>query len=187
LNQETVGARYIRRLGQIIEIWDDSCLTHAYEVLSAARESEATVFIAGNGGSAATASHMATDFGIGSVGRVGLRAVALTDNNAAITAIGNDLGFDNVFSRQLELLAKPGDVLICISASGNSPSIIRAIEVARDIGLTSIGLSGFDGGQLKEMANVSIHVNSEIGEYGPVEDMHLIINHALTSWLRSNA
>jgi len=185
--QESIGSQYIRRLSEILESWDDSCLVRAYDVLCTARNSESNVFIIGNGGSAATASHMATDFGVGGPGKSGLRAIALTDNNAVLTAIGNDHGYDAVFTRQLNLLAKSGDVLICISASGNSPNIIRAIEVARNLGVTTVGFSGFDGGQLRELVDVSIHVPSVSGEYGPVEDMHLIINHALTLWLRSEA
>lgn len=183
----SIGSEYLHRLTELLQSWDSSQLDRAYKVLSAARLSNSNIFIIGNGGSAATASHMATDFGVGGPGKSGLRAISLTDNNSVMTAIGNDHGYDEVFSRQLALLAKPGDVLICISASGNSPNIIRAIEEARSLEVTTIGFSGFDGGRIRKLVNVSIHVPTENGEYGPVEDMHLIINHALTLWLRSEA
>jgi len=154
------------------------------DVLRLARELEATVFVAGNGGSATTASHMVTDlmFGRG-LPEPGLRVVGLADNQAVITATGNDVSFDEVFARQIRRLAHAGDILILISASGKSPNIIRAAEEARSLGVTVIGLTGFDGGQLAGLSDVSIHVPSETGASGPVEDVHLIINHMLVHLL----
>jgi len=153
-------------------------------VLDAARVRGSTVFIAGNGGSATTASHMVTDlmFGRG-LPEPGLRVVGLADNQAVITATGNDLSFGEVFARQVRRLSRAGDVLILVSASGNSPNIIKAAEEARSLGVTVIGLTGFDGGQLAGLSDVSIHVPSESGAYGPVEDVHLIINHMLVHLL----
>ncbi len=159
-------------------------ISRAADVLVDARAREALVCVAGNGGSATTASHMVTDlmFGRG-LPEPGLRVVGLADNQAVLTATGNDVSFDEVFARQVRRLARPGDVVILVSASGGSPNIIRAAEEARSLGVTVIGLTGFDGGRLAGLSDVSIHVPSEPGAYGPVEDVHLIINHMLVHLL----
>lgn len=158
----------------------------AVDLFRRAREHGATVFVAGNGGSATTASHMVTDlmFGRG-LPEPGLRAIGLTDNQAVITATANDVSYDEVFARQLRRLARPGDVLILISASGNSPNVVRAAEVARELDVTVIGLTGFDGGRLAGLSDVSVHVPSPPDAYGPVEDVHLIVNHMLVAALAS--
>ena len=154
--------------------------------LSEARRSSATVYVAGNGGSATTASHMVTDlmFGRG-LPEPGLRVIGLADNQAVITATANDVSYDEDFARQLRRLARPGDVLILISASGNSPNVVRAAEVAREMEVTIIGLTGFDGGRLAGLSDVSVHVPSPPDAYGPVEDVHLIVNHMLVAALAS--
>jgi D-sedoheptulose 7-phosphate isomerase len=150
-----------------------------------ARGRGSSVFVVGNGGSAATASHMATDLMLGS-GLVDppLRVIALTDNHAVITATGNDLGFDHVFSRQLRHLAKPDDLLITVSASGNSPNVLACVEAARELGLTTIAFTGFDGGRLATMVDLLVHVPTRQGAYGPVEDVHLMVNHMITEQLK---
>ena len=159
----------------------------AAELLRSARERGATVYVAGNGGSATTASHMVTDlmFGRG-LPEPGLRVVGLADNQAVITATANDVSYNEVFARQLRRLAKPGDVVILVSASGNSPNVVRAAEVAREFDATIIGLTGFDGGRLAGLADVSVHVRSTLDAYGPVEDIHLIVNHMLVAALAAN-
>lgn len=155
------------------------------DALLAAREAGHTVFIAGNGGSATTASHMATDLMLGSqLVDPPLRVIALTDNQSIITATGNDLGFDQIFARQLSRLAQPGDLLIAVSASGNSPNILACIETAKTMNLTTIGFSGFDGGELATMVDLLIHVPTRKGAYGPVEDVHLTLNHMITEQLK---
>ena len=158
------------------------------EVPLSARDSGHTVFIAGNGGSAATASHMATDLMLGSqLVDPPLRVIALTDNQAIITATGNDLNFDQIFSRQLSRLAQPGDLLITVSASGNSPNILACIDIAKTMNLTTIGFTGFDGGELATMVDLLIHVPTRKGAYGPVEDVHLAVNHMITERLKQQA
>ncbi len=144
-----------------------------------------TVFVAGNGGSAATASHMATDLMLGS-GLVDppLRVIALADNQAIITATGNDLDFDSIFSRQLMHLAKPRDVFIAVSASGNSPNVLACVKAAKELGVTTIAFTGFDGGQLATMVDLLVHVPTRQGAYGPVEDVHLMVNHMITEQLK---
>jgi D-sedoheptulose 7-phosphate isomerase len=150
-----------------------------------ARDRGSHVFVIGNGGSAATASHMATDLMLGS-GLVDppLRVIALTDNQAIITATGNDVSFEQVFSRQLMHLAQRGDILIAVSASGNSPNVVSCVDAAAKIGLTTIAFTGFDGGRLATMVNLLVHVPTRVGAYGPVEDIHLMVNHMITEQLK---
>ena len=150
------------------------------------RKDSAKIFIAGNGGSATTASHMATDLGVGSIRRRNpLRAISLCDNNAVLTAVSNDVSFEEVFSSQISLLAKSGDVLIIFSASGNSPSILKAISVAQSMGVHTVAITGFDGGLAKKMADTSIHIETRTGSYGVVEDVHSSISHVLTEIVRN--
>jgi D-sedoheptulose 7-phosphate isomerase len=143
-----------------------------------------TIYIIGNGGSAATASHYANDisFGVKSLS-CGLKAISLTDNNAVLTALGNDYGYEHIFSKQLEKIMVEGDILIAISASGNSGNIVKALELVKSIGNKVVGISGFDGGYLAEHSDVSLLVNSNKGEYGPVEDAHSIIGHITGTYL----
>jgi D-sedoheptulose 7-phosphate isomerase len=155
--------------------------------LESARTEGSTVFLAGNGGSAATASHMANDFGIGlhSAGSTAIRAVALTDNVPVMTAISNDARYRNVFEDQLKVLYQTGDRLLAISASGNSPNLIAAAEWVKQKGGRVIGLVGFDGGALKGLCDVVVHVRTPRGEYGPVEDAHMVLNHLVVTWFQN--
>lgn len=136
------------------------------------------VFIVGNGGSAATSSHFACDLQKAAC----KTAISLTDNMSLITAWANDCSYDFVFSQQMLMLANPGDVLVLISASGNSKNIIECAKRAKDIGLKTIGLSGFGGGKLSKLVDVSIVVDSS--EYGPVEDAHSFLCHMFTEELK---
>jgi D-sedoheptulose 7-phosphate isomerase len=158
------------------------------EEMEKARDAGNTVFFAGNGGSAATASHMANDFGIDVLKKGGtdlpFRAMSLTDNSAVMLAIANDDGYDRLFVNQLRVHYRPGDKLVAISASGNSPNVVTAAEWVKKQGGTVISLVGFDGGRLKDISDVMIHVKSEKGEYGPVEDIHMIMDHLLANWLQ---
>jgi len=110
--------------------------------------------------------------------------IALTDNQAIITATGNDVSFDQVFSRQLIHLAQRGDILIAVSASGNSPNVLACMDAAKDLGLTTIAFTGFDGGRSAAMADLLVHVPTRIGAYGPVEDVLLMVNHMITEQLK---
>ena len=150
-----------------------------------ARDRGSHIFVVGNGGSAATASHMATDLMLGS-GLVDppLRVIALTDNQAIITATGNDVSFEQVFSRQLIHLAQRGDILIAVSASGNSPNVVACVDAAKKVALTTIAFTGFDGGRLAKMVDLLVHVPTRVGAYGPVEDVHLMVNHMITEHLK---
>ena len=143
-----------------------------------------------NGGSASTASHFINDLmhGVrkGATG-VGIRAIALTDNIPMVTAVANDECYDNTFLRQVEILFRPCDTLLLISASGNSENLVRAANVAREAGGRVISFVGFDGGKLREMSHVAVHVPTERGEYGPVEDVHVMLVHIITMWLSEHA
>jgi len=131
---------------------------------------------------------MATDLGVGSHKEgCGIRAISLNDNASVLTATANDMGFEQVFVQQLSLLAQSGDVLIAISASGNSPNIVAAAQYARGVGVTVIGLTGFDGGALRGLSDISIHVQTLVGDYGPVEDVHLVVNHMMTEMIRTSS
>ena len=155
--------------------------------INKARKTDSTVYVAGNGGSASTASHFATDIGIGSQMRSNpVRVISLCDNSAVMTAISNDIGYSAVFEQQLRLLAQPGDLLIVISASGNSQNLINVVLAAIDLGVTTYSMTGFDGGKLKEMTQrTNVHVESIHGAYGLVEDAHLAICHVITECVRA--
>jgi D-sedoheptulose 7-phosphate isomerase len=137
------------------------------------------VFTMGNGGSASTASHMAADLAKNTIERNmrRFRIVSLNDNTALLTALANDLGYENVFSEQLKNLIRAGDLLIVISASGNSPNVLGAIEYARERSAEVAAIVGFGGGRAAELADLAIVVRSD--HYGIVEDLHLVINHIL--------
>ena len=157
------------------------------ELILETRENNKTIFFIGNGGSASTASHFVTDISLGSRQfEKPFRAISLCDNQAVITAIGNDDGYENIFLQQLQTQAKAGDVLVAISASGNSPNIIKAINWAKDNDLTTVGLSAFDGGMLAKLSNLNIHVPTKIGEYGPAEDLHMVICGLVGSFFRAH-
>jgi len=137
------------------------------------------IFVCGNGGSAANASHFVTDLGKGASDAIGrrFRCLSLNDNVPWMTAIGNDYAYDDVFLRQLENFARPGDLFMAMSVSGNSPNVIRAVEWAAAHGLDTVGLVGGQGGQLAEKAAFVIQINDT--HFGRVEDAHMLICHLL--------
>lgn len=154
-------------------------------ILLAARERGATVFFIGNGGSAATASHFANDIAIGTNDYENpFRVISLTDNAAIMTAIGNDHGFEEIFVRQLKVLGRKGDVLVGISASGNSPNLVRAFEHASSAGIETFAITAFDGGRLKQIADSGFHIPTGPKEYGPAEDIHMILDHLVGAYLK---
>lgn len=168
-------------------------LTHANieKVLVALKtiiELDARIWICGNGGSAATASHFATDLSrcSNSKGKP-VKGISLCDNSGLITAIGNDFGFDFIFSRQLSNAAVPGDLLVVLSASGNSRNLLTAMEWAKENDVKTLALTGFIGGKVKELADISLHVPTEVGDYGVAEDAHSILCHFLSSQFRINS
>ena len=177
---------YLKKLLDEIDL--NSIVAFAKE-LEEARQFGNTIFFAGNGGSAATASHMVNDFGTDIRKRTDtdkpFRVLSLNDNQAVMLAVANDSGYDKLFVNQIQIHYRPGDKLVAISASGNSANIVAAAEWVKAQGGCVLSLVGFDGGKLKAMSDVVIHVKSGNGEFGPVEDIHLIMGHLLSCWLQS--
>lgn len=178
---------YFKKYVEGLEKIDPNRIEEIAQILFRAWQHNNRIFIIGNGGSAAAASHMACDLGKGalenqydsSIKR--LNVISLTDNVAHMTAISNDLGYENVFLHQLKNVAKHGDVLLVITGSGNSPNLINAVKYGNDIGMVTIGLLGFDGGVIKSLLDHSIIF--EENHYGRVEDFHLMANHIITERL----
>ncbi len=148
-------------------------------VLMETNQAGRTVFICGNGGSASTATHFACDLSKRPLvaGQPRFRVIALTDNNALMTAISNDISYDEVFAEQLRSLVRAGDVVIGISGSGNSKNVLNAMRVANEFGAITIGFCGYDGGKLKSMVNIPVHIPSYT--MAMVEDVHLMLEHAI--------
>ena len=168
---------YRARLSAAISAVSEDAINEWIQRLARARSEQATIFVAGNGGSAATASHFATDLGKGaSYGRdERFRVVALTDSMSTITAYANDVSYNVVFAEQLRNLGGSGDVLVTISGSGSSPNIITVIQAAKELGMDVVALTGFDGGASGPLADIHVHVPSD--HMGCIEDVHMSLCH----------
>ena len=179
--------RYLRELAEVLARLPLGEIHALIDLLHRARLEGRQVFLLGNGGSAATASHFACDLAKNTAldGLPGFRALSLTDNVALMTAWANDTAYDNLFWGQLAPLLCPGDVVIGISASGNSPNVLRAVQMARQAGATTVGLTGFAGGRLKGLVDLAIVVPCQCMEQ--VEDLHLVLEHAVVTGLRERA
>lgn len=177
---------YVEILKSELDRLDFETFVRIIDILLVAREKGKKIFIIGNGGSAATASHFVCDLSKGTALQDPLfkrfRAFSLADNLSLLTAVGNDISYDHIFAEQLITYLDPGDVVIALSASGNSPNIVRAISFAKEAGATTIGLLGFGGGQAGKMVDYALVVGSK--NYGISEDFHLIIEHILTQTLK---
>ncbi|MGW1076165.1 SIS domain-containing protein [Streptomyces sp. NPDC002537] len=177
---------YLATAGPLLDAMGDQVQQLIAE-LDEVRHSGATVFLAGNGGSASAASHLAQDLlkGTHTEGARPLRAVALTDNLSMLTAYGNDCGYDRVFAEPLRLLARPGDRLLAISCSGTSPNVVAAARWAGESGLRVLAVTAGTGGTLRELADVE--VNTPTKDVGMAEAMHSVIFHFVTRSLRDSA
>jgi D-sedoheptulose 7-phosphate isomerase len=182
---ESVTRDYLALMRTLIASIDVEAVCRLVEILRSARDLERAVYVAGNGGSAATAMHLANDLGKATKasGRHAFRVMSLSDNVSWLTALANDEGYERVFTGQLENFARPGDVLVVISASGNSPNLIDAVEYARTQGLTTVGILGFDGGVLKSRVDEAVWIETQLGLYGPVETVHALVCDLLTTCL----
>jgi D-sedoheptulose 7-phosphate isomerase len=180
-----IATDYLAAFEELLRRMDLDSIDRVVQRLNSARERESTIYIAGNGGSAATASHWVNDLGKATKtsGQTPMRVMSLSDNVSWLTALANDEGYDRVFSGQLDNFGKPGDLLIVISASGNSPNLIAAVELARSREIVTIGLLGFDGGALKNKVDECLWLPTEKGAYGLVESAHALICHILTDCL----
>jgi D-sedoheptulose 7-phosphate isomerase len=175
---------YISTLQLTMDQLRRQSIADVIDLLQQGRRKGSQVFILGNGGSASTASHFACDLSKNTRqdGLPHFRVIGLTDNMAMFSALANDEGYENVFSEQLASLVRPGDIVIAISASGNSKNVINAAEAAHRYEATVIGFTGFDGGRLRQLANVNIHVNSNIIEH--IEDIHLMLEHLIVKTIK---
>jgi D-sedoheptulose 7-phosphate isomerase len=181
----TVLNEYVQALTGLLEASFVSSMNRVLTILNAARTQGATIYIAGNGGSASTASHWVNDLGKAtrSKDKPPVRVMSLNDNVSWLTALANDEGYDRVFAGQLENFARPGDVLLLISASGNSPNLLRAAELAKARGVHTVALLGFDGGALRAIVEECLLIPSKKGAYGLVESGHSMLCHVLTTCL----
>jgi len=175
---------YISNLQQTMGRLSQPLISDVIHTLQRARMQGSQVFIMGNGGSASTASHFVCDLAKNTRydGLPHFRAIGLADNMEIFSAYANDEGYENVFSQQLINLIKPGDIVIAISASGNSKNVLNAVDEARKYGVTTIGFTGFDGGRLGQMVDIHIHVQSNIIEH--VEDIHLMLEHIIVRTIK---
>jgi D-sedoheptulose 7-phosphate isomerase len=185
LDVQGIALDHMHALRAVLRRVDLDSIERVVNRLRFARDNAGTVFVAGNGGSAATASHWVNDLGKATKrsGRAPIRVMCLSDNASWLTALANDEGYDEVFSGQLDNFARHEDLLVVISASGNSPNLVRAVEVAAGRGAVTIGLLGFDGGVLKDLVSDCVWLPTERGAYELVEDGHSIVCHILTSCL----
>lgn len=170
-----------RKLQQHLAVFEqlhsiENAITTAADTIVSACQRDKTVFVCGNGGSAADAQHFAAELtGRYVNNRRSYAGVALTVDTSALTAIGNDYGYDSIFSRQLEGLGRDGDVLVAISTSGNSANVLKAVQLARQKGITSIALLGRDGGQLRQLADIAVVVPSDTT--ARIQEAHIFILH----------
>jgi D-sedoheptulose 7-phosphate isomerase len=155
--------KYLEEIGQILQNLPQAEIAQTIDILTQARTEGRRIFVMGNGGSAAMASHFVCDLGKGTVqeGKARFKIMSLNDNVPLLTAYANDFGYETVFAEPLASLAEPGDVAIAISSSGNSPNVLRAMDVARERGLTTIGITGFEGGRLKDKVDVCVIVPAD--------------------------
>jgi D-sedoheptulose 7-phosphate isomerase len=178
---------YFKLMQETLEKIDPEDIVEIIQALESCHDRSGKIYVIGNGGSAATSSHMANDLAIG----LKLRKIrnfdveSLSDNVSVCTAIANDTGYENIFYTQLHQRIREKDVLIAISCSGNSPNIVKAVRYANQVGSKVIGLTGFDGGFLKDNCSAGLHVATQKGEYGIVEDIHMMLDHVVFSYYLS--
>ena len=176
-------SEYTSTIKNVFDNLKDEDMEPIFDALANSILSKKTIYTCGNGGSASIAEHLVCDFikGASTDSVVDPKVIPLL-TTPVITAIGNDIGYEEIFAYQVEKYATSGDVLLCVSSSGNSPNIIRAIEVANEKGLLTLSFVGFSGGKAKEISDFSLHINSN--NYGLVEDAHHILMHIFAQYLR---
>ena len=174
---------YLTRLSQILDDIDADVVSDIVNTFEETIKNKSRIYILGNGGSAATASHIVNDLGAGlrRRGIINFDVTSLGDNSPVITAIANDIGYENIFYMQMKGHINANDVVVAISCSGDSPNIIKAADYAKNLGCKIIGVTGFNGGYLKKISNINFHVDVPEDEYGLVEDTHMILDHIIYS------
>jgi D-sedoheptulose 7-phosphate isomerase len=175
--------KYLHLLEKKLNALNIQQINKIVNLIQSAYDNGNTIFTMGNGGSGTTASHIVCDFNNGASANLArkFKVMCLNDNVPSISAIANDISYDAIFKEQLKNFLRPGDVVIGISASGNSKNIIRAIEYANKSGATTIGFCGFDGGKMKKTAKYSIHVKAD--DMKVTEDIHSIVSHIMMKML----
>ncbi len=178
--RESISA-YLQKEQEVLRALDVESINAALNLLEETFEREKMVYIFGNGGSSATASHFQNDFnkGISEYTQKKFRFLCLNDNVATIMAIANDIGFEDIFRFQLEGRLEPGDIVVAVSGSGNSANVLRGVEYARQCGNRVIGLTGFSGGKLMQLSDVSLHV--PVMSMQITEDIHMVFDHLMMS------
>ncbi len=178
--------RYFKYLSIIFNRIKGKDLDKLIHELEELRKNKATLFVIGNGGSAANATTMVNDLGFDILRKTKtkntFKIVSLTDNSSVLTAIANDTGYNNIFISQLKIHFKKKDKLLVLSASGNSKNLIKAAEWVKKRSGKVLSIVGFNGGKLKSISNCCVHIKTKKGDYGPVEDIQLILNHVLAHW-----
>lgn len=160
-------------------------LNEVADLIIGIRESLNTIYIAGNGGSASCSEHMAIDLMFGTkLVNPSIKTLCLSSNSSSLTATGNDIHYESIFSRQIGHLGNIDDLLIVISASGNSINLINAVNEAKNRGMRTLGILGFDGGKLLNLVDYKIHIKTENGDYGIAEDIQLMVNHLLVEIIK---
>lgn len=177
--------QYVSRMAEVLTALDTEAVATITDIIEKTAADDKTVFFAANGGSAAVSTHWVNDLSANTVvdTHPGYRCISLTDNASSLTALGNDASFDKVFTIQLKANMRPGDVVLVMSVSGNSPNIVDAVDYANANGATTIGFTGFEGGKVRELVHHSVHMPSTKDEYGPIEDMFSVIMHIAQSYI----
>lgn len=174
---------YLDGVGDALKNLDAAPVAKASAAIAEAYKQDSAVFIMGNGGSGSTASHAAYDFNISMSGQLKkrFRLISLCDNITTLLALSNDYGYENVFYMQIKDVLKEGDIVICISGSGNSENVVKVAEYARSVGCKVISFTGFDGGRLIELADYPVHV--AINDMKKAEDCHVVLLHAMARYM----
>lgn len=177
---------YFHYLSYLYENLDTSKFENFEKEFDNLLSSNKTLFIIGNGGGASTGSTMVNDLGFDILKKTKtnktFKLMSLTDNQSSVTAISNDTSFDELFTNQLKIYFKKGDKVLIFSASGNSKNLINAAKYVKKNGGKVMSVVGFDGGEIKKISDLSLHIQTNKGEYGPVEDLQLSFNHILAHW-----
>ena len=188
MNAENAGTikRYLAEVSTTLGRLPEGTIAEVIDVLEEARGEGRSVFVFGNGGSAATSSHFASDLAKGTIcpGKPRLKAFALTDNVPLLSAWANDSAYESIFAEQLANFVQAGDIAVAISSSGNSPNVLNGVKGAKTKGATTIGFVGFDGGKLKALVDIALIVPSH--NMKQVEDIHLLIGHVIATCLRGS-
>lgn len=179
------AADYFSRMSEVMRALDLGQIEAACDAIEDTIERGGAIYLMANGGSSAVASHFVNDAvcGAWADGATPIRAYALADNVESVTALANDYGYDGIFINQLRMLMREGDLVIAMSVSGNSENLVRAVDWANAHGGRTMAWTGFAGGRLKQVAQISIHMPTTNDEYGPVEDMFSILEHIITTYL----